>query len=73
MLDSPQDERTPLIRSYLQGLNNVQTESVGNFYSPLCSPESSIYEGLNNPLTGNLEDKLSKEQVKLILFHLNIF
>ncbi|XP_057654538.1 steroidogenic acute regulatory protein-like [Diorhabda carinulata] len=36
-------ERTPLIRSYVQGLPSVYTESVGNFYSPQGSPEGSLY------------------------------
>ncbi|XP_049782967.1 steroidogenic acute regulatory protein-like [Schistocerca cancellata] len=39
-------ERTPLLRNFLQGLQQPDecTESVGNFYSPLDSPEGSDTE-----------------------------
>ncbi|CAG9860018.1 unnamed protein product [Phyllotreta striolata] len=36
------NERTPLIRSYVQGLPSTYTESVGNFYSPQGTPENSV-------------------------------
>lgn len=44
-------ERTPLIRSYVQGLPNMSmyTESVGNFYSPMASPEGSLHR-MNPPV-----------------------
>ncbi|XP_028147511.2 steroidogenic acute regulatory protein-like [Diabrotica virgifera virgifera] len=35
-------ERTPLIRSYVQGLPSMYTESIGNFYSPQGTPEGSL-------------------------------
>lgn len=38
-----ENERTPLIRSYVQGLPSMYTESVGNFYSPQGSPEGSLH------------------------------
>ncbi|KAJ9595086.1 hypothetical protein L9F63_013612, partial [Diploptera punctata] len=43
----PESERTPLLRSYLQGLPQPDdyTESIGNFYSPMDSPQSSDDEG----------------------------
>lgn len=42
-LAGPESERNPLLRSYVQGLPSMYTESVGNFYSPLNSPEGSLY------------------------------
>lgn len=42
-LVTTESERTPLIRSYVQGLPSHYTESVGNFYSPLQSPEGSVH------------------------------
>ncbi|XP_025830773.1 steroidogenic acute regulatory protein-like [Agrilus planipennis] len=47
-VSGPETERTPLIRNYLQNLPSMYTESVGNFYSPLGSPEGSLHgvEGL---------------------------
>ncbi|KAK4884775.1 hypothetical protein RN001_001046 [Aquatica leii] len=44
LINTPENERAPLIRSYVQGLPSMYTESVGNFYSPLGSPEGSIHE-----------------------------
>lgn len=45
VLVNPSDnERAPLIRSYVQGLPSMYTESVGNFYSPLATPEGSIHD-----------------------------
>ncbi|XP_060517726.1 steroidogenic acute regulatory protein-like isoform X2 [Cylas formicarius] len=43
LITSTESERAPLIRSYVQGLPSMCTESVGNFYSPLGTPEGSLY------------------------------
>ncbi|CAH1102318.1 unnamed protein product [Psylliodes chrysocephalus] len=45
-----ENERTPLIRSYVQGLPSMYTESVGNFYSPQGSPEGSLHRYQPNEL-----------------------
>lgn len=62
----PDTERTPLIRSYVQGLPNnmsMYTESVGNFYSPMPSPEGSLHR-INPPIvTGRFAPvRLTNEQ-----------
>ncbi|KAJ8944170.1 hypothetical protein NQ314_009532 [Rhamnusium bicolor] len=44
-----ESERTPLIRSYVQGLPSLYTESVGNFYSPQGTPEGSLYRFEQRP------------------------
>ncbi|KAK5648235.1 hypothetical protein RI129_003127 [Pyrocoelia pectoralis] len=44
LINTPDNERAPLIRSYVQGLPSMYTESVGNFYSPLATPEGSVCE-----------------------------
>ncbi|XP_049817800.1 steroidogenic acute regulatory protein-like isoform X2 [Aethina tumida] len=36
-------ERAPLIRNYIRGLPSLYTESVHNFYSPLVTPDGSLY------------------------------
>lgn len=43
LITNVESERAPLIRSYVQGLPSIYTESVGNFYSPMASPEGSIF------------------------------
>ncbi|PSN36624.1 hypothetical protein C0J52_10451 [Blattella germanica] len=47
MSSYPESERTPLLRNYLQSLTQADnyTESIGNFYSPMDSPQSSDDEG----------------------------
>ncbi|XP_030753465.1 steroidogenic acute regulatory protein-like [Sitophilus oryzae] len=42
LITSTESERAPLIRRYVQGLPSVCTESVGNFYSPMGTPEGSM-------------------------------
>ncbi|PNF43454.1 hypothetical protein B7P43_G11487 [Cryptotermes secundus] len=39
----PESERAPLLRNYLQNLHRIDdyTESIGNFYSPVDSPQNS--------------------------------
>ncbi|KDR22110.1 steroidogenic acute regulatory protein-like isoform X2 [Zootermopsis nevadensis] len=46
-VSSYQSERAPLLGNYLQGLQRIDdyTESIGNFYSPMDSPQSSDEEG----------------------------
>ncbi|XP_050315935.1 steroidogenic acute regulatory protein-like [Anthonomus grandis grandis] len=41
LITNAEAERAPLIRSYVQGLPSMYTESVGNFYSPMATPEGS--------------------------------
>lgn len=67
-LSATQSERTPLIRSYVQGLNfpTTNTESIGNFYSPLQSPEGSIY-GSDDPRLEHAVS-LTKEEVSPFLY-----
>jgi len=38
----PESERAPLLRNYLQSTQRIDdyTESIGNFYSPMDSPQS---------------------------------
>ncbi|XP_069684917.1 steroidogenic acute regulatory protein-like isoform X2 [Periplaneta americana] len=50
----PESERAPLLRNYLQGLQRVDdyTESIGNFYSPMDSPQSSDDEGESRRFSG---------------------
>lgn len=38
-----ESERAPLIRNYIRGLPSLYTESVHNFYSPLVTPDGSLY------------------------------
>lgn len=47
-----ESERAPLIRSYVQGLPSLYTESVGNFYSPQGSPEGSLDRFEQSPVLG---------------------
>lgn len=57
-----ESERAPLIRSYVQGLPSIYTESVGNFYSPMASPEGSLY--VNEPEQNEIRPALlTQEQV----------
>lgn len=71
ILDTPaiDNERAPLIRSYVQGLPSMYTESVGNFYSPLCSPEGSIYGG-DHTCRRYPHVRLTRDQV--IFYHINM-
>lgn len=65
-------ERAPLIRSYVQGLPSVYTESVGNFYSPLASPGGSMYNFNADPILGKYPPAdLNQEQV-ILIFSFNI-
>lgn len=43
-VSSYQSERAPLLGNYLQGLQRIDdyTESIGNFYSPMDSPQSML-------------------------------
>ncbi|XP_023020470.2 steroidogenic acute regulatory protein-like [Leptinotarsa decemlineata] len=50
-LTSAESERAPLIRSYVQGLPSLYTDSIGNFYSPRGSPEGSMYRFEQTPNT----------------------
>ncbi|GJQ76612.1 hypothetical protein Trydic_g15474 [Trypoxylus dichotomus] len=43
IISTPDSERTPLIRNYVQGLPSACTESVANFYSPQGSPTGSVH------------------------------
>ncbi|GLV39631.1 Start1 [Carabus blaptoides fortunei] len=70
-LVTTESERTPLIRSYVQGLPSTYTESVGNFYSPLQSPEGSLYSPdfrreSRFPVTKQQEDDYKKRGVKIM-------
>ncbi|CAG9766531.1 unnamed protein product [Ceutorhynchus assimilis] len=49
LIAATESERAPLIRSYVQGLPSIYTESVGNFYSPMASPEGSLRGSLYAP------------------------
>ncbi|XP_018576902.1 steroidogenic acute regulatory protein-like [Anoplophora glabripennis] len=51
-ITTTESERAPLIRSYVQGLPSVYTESVGNFYSPQGSPEGSLDRFEQSPILG---------------------
>ncbi|CAH1116944.1 unnamed protein product [Phaedon cochleariae] len=56
-------ERTPLIRSYVQGLPSMYTESIGNFYSPQGSPEGSMFRfDQSANVSTYLPVKFTKEQ-----------
>lgn len=53
----------------MQGLPSMYTESVGNFYSPLASPNGSLYRidaGGSHPIVPVV--KFSHEQVSVIIF-----
>ncbi|KAL1512666.1 hypothetical protein ABEB36_002223 [Hypothenemus hampei] len=43
LITATESERAPLIRSYVQGLPSMYSESVGNFYSPMVTPEGSLH------------------------------
>ncbi|CAH0551262.1 unnamed protein product [Brassicogethes aeneus] len=43
IINNLESERAPLIRNYIHGLPSLYTESVGNFYSPLGTPEGSLH------------------------------
>lgn len=56
-------ERAPLLRSFFQGLPSTYTESNGNFYSPLTTPDGSIYRGGHQPSIGEYHPvRLTGEQ-----------
>lgn len=57
-------ERTPLIRSYVQGLPSLYTDSVSNFYSPLASPEGSLHQ-YEASATTNLYPSVSFDRDKV--------
>lgn len=60
-------ERAPLIQNYVRGLPSMYTESVGNFYSPLASPDGSMYGFNSGPVLGRYPPvRLTREQVRLI-------
>lgn len=62
-LATPDSERTPLIRSYVQGLPSVYTESIANFYSPQGSPTGSVHRfGEQSSRTTHL----TEEQVSIL-------
>ncbi|KAF5275047.1 hypothetical protein FQA39_LY06984 [Lamprigera yunnana] len=61
LINTPENERAPLIRSYVQGLPSMYTESIGNFYSPLGSPEGSLHE-IDTTNRKYLPIKLTAEQ-----------
>ncbi|XP_066143011.1 steroidogenic acute regulatory protein-like isoform X1 [Euwallacea fornicatus] len=44
LITATESERVPIIRSYVQGLPSMYTESIGNFYSPMATPEGSLLE-----------------------------
>lgn len=70
MFSATESERTPLIRSYVQGLPSTYTESVGNFYSPLQSPEGSLYE-IDSHTDFTL--RLTRAQVRILYLILYFF
>ncbi|KAI4468792.1 steroidogenic acute regulatory protein-like [Holotrichia oblita] len=61
IISTPDTERTPLIRSYVQGLQSACTESVANFYSPQGSPTGSVHRFGEQ---SNRSTHLTAEQVK---------
>ncbi|KAF5274123.1 hypothetical protein FQR65_LT04521 [Abscondita terminalis] len=61
LISNPENERAPLIRSYVQGLPSMYTESVGNFYSPLGTPDGSMHE-VDHPNNRYLPVKLTADQ-----------
>jgi hypothetical protein len=63
LISNSDSERAPLIRSYVNGLPSLYTESVGNFYSPLGSPEGSMYRFNSGPVLGRYPPvQLTSEQ-----------
>ncbi|KAF7268049.1 hypothetical protein GWI33_018791 [Rhynchophorus ferrugineus] len=52
LITATESERAPLIRSYVQGLPSSYTESVRNFYSPIGTPEGSMYTTEQQLLSG---------------------
>lgn len=66
-----ESERAPLIRSYVQGLPSIYTESVGNFYSPMASPEGSIFVAESDQLEIR-SVPLTPEQVIISVFIKNL-
>lgn len=64
-----ESERAPLIRSYVQGLPSVYTESVGNFYSPQGSPEGSLDRFEQSPILGLYPPvRFTRDEVILVFF-----
>ncbi|KAK9736816.1 Cholesterol-capturing domain [Popillia japonica] len=61
IISTPDTERTPLLRSYMQGLPSACTESVANFYSPQGSPTSSVHRFGEQ---SNRSTRLTADQVK---------
>lgn len=67
----PEAERAPLLRNYLQSLQRIDdyTESTGNFYSPVDSPQSSDDEDARSGAggRGTLQDMKYRREGQEIL------